>query len=124
MPVQPTAGSQFRNRARKALSEGKDFEARGEVNKVILQEVRAELGLEVSAGRKRIRDTASRAEARVEASIGKAEDRAMQAIETSKQKALSEITTAQCSTKAEPMESDDAHCDDTPEPMESEDTPM
>ena len=92
MPVQPTAESQFRNRARKALLEGKNFEARGEVNKVILQEVRTELAQEVALGRKRIRDTAYRAEARVEVSIGNAEDRALQAIETSKQKALDEIS--------------------------------
>ena len=116
MPVQPTAESQFRNRARKALLEGKNFEARGEVNKVILQEVRAELAQEVALGRKRIRDTAYRAEARVEVSIGNAEDRALQAIETSKQKALDEISSKTMTMTAEPSVN--------PVCMESEDTPM
>ena len=37
------AEAKFRKRAREALKEGRDFEARGETNKRILEEVRAEL---------------------------------------------------------------------------------
>ena len=42
------AEAKFRKRAREALKEGRDFEARGETNKRILEEVRAELEEEAS----------------------------------------------------------------------------
>ena len=47
MPID--AETKFRKRAREALKEGRNFEARGETNKRILEEVRAELEEEASA---------------------------------------------------------------------------
>ena len=56
MPSTPE--ERVRKRARQALSEGKDFRARGEVNKVILDEVRAELQQEVATGCKAVKTEA------------------------------------------------------------------
>jgi hypothetical protein len=48
MPVAPE--ERARKRARQALLEGRDFQARGQANRAILEEVRAELQQEVAAG--------------------------------------------------------------------------
>ena len=56
------AGQQFRGRARKALEEGRPFEARGEVNKRILEEVRAE----VEQGKAIVRDNARKGVKRIQ----------------------------------------------------------
>ena len=65
--VRGTAADQFRVRARKALERGESFVARGEVNKAILEEVRAELQQEVAAGRKSVQSAASAGKKKVEA---------------------------------------------------------
>ena len=50
MPQPQSAESQFRHRARVALLEGREYEARGEVNKRLLEEVRDEIEHELSSG--------------------------------------------------------------------------
>ena len=91
-----TAEERFRLRARAALKDGQDFHARGEVNKAILEEVRAELGLEVAAGKKRIADSSYRATKKIK----EAGDGALKNIQSAKHEALAEIATARCSTEA------------------------
>ena len=56
-----SAEEQFRRRARKALAAGEPFEARGEVNKRLLEEVRAE----VEQGKASVRDQTSKGVKRI-----------------------------------------------------------
>jgi hypothetical protein len=56
MPRNATAEEQFRSRARKALTAGKDFKARSAENKAILVEIRAE----IEAGHKELELTTTR----------------------------------------------------------------
>ena len=64
--VRQSAGAQSRQRARKALLEGKDFQARGEVNKAIFEEVRAELQQEVAKGKQELKNTSRKGVKRME----------------------------------------------------------
>ena len=66
-----SAEEQFRRRARKALAAGEPFEARGEVNKRLLEEVRAE----VEQGKAIIRDQASKGVKRIRQASAKEEAR-------------------------------------------------
>ena len=50
MPKPQSAESQFRHKARAALLEGREYEARTSVNKRLLEEVRAEVESELSSG--------------------------------------------------------------------------
>ena len=82
MPL--SAEQQFRARARKALAAGEPFEARGEVNKRLLEEVRAEVEQgkasvrdQTSKGVKRIRQVSAEEEARLKDQL-KAEGAAQQ----------------------------------------------
>ena len=88
-----TAEEKFRKRAREKLEKGEDFQARGETNKAILEELKKE----VAAGRKSVQNAAYKAKVNAEQSIGKAKDQAVSAIEASKQEALQEIAAAAAS---------------------------
>ena len=50
MPKPQSAESQFRHKARAALLEGRQYEARTEVNKRLLEEVKSEIESELSSG--------------------------------------------------------------------------
>jgi hypothetical protein len=63
MPRNPTAEEQFRSRAKKALSAGKDFQARSVHNKAILAEIKAE----IEAGHKELELTTSRCKRKLSA---------------------------------------------------------
>ena len=77
-----SAEEQFRRRARKALAAGEPFEARGEVNKRLLEEVRAEveqgkasIRAQASKGVKRVRKVSAEEEARIKQELNAAEAR-------------------------------------------------
>ena len=61
-----TAEQKARKRAQKALEQGKEFQARGEANKKILEEVRAEVAGEGRRQQKIVQQTANRAVHRIE----------------------------------------------------------
>ena len=77
-----SAEEQFRRRARKALAAGEPFEARGEVNKRLLEEIRAEveqgkasIRAQASKGVKRVRKVSAEEEARIKQELNAAEAR-------------------------------------------------
>ena len=63
--VQKSAEEKVRARARKAFEEGKDFKARGDANRTIVEEVRKQIQKETAKGKKSIQSAASAGTARV-----------------------------------------------------------
>ena len=67
--VQKSAEEKVRARARKAFEEGKDFKARGDANRTIVEEVRKQIQEEAAKGKKSIQSAASAGTARVKRAV-------------------------------------------------------